>query len=305
MPNLIQTLSDRGLITPPKWVGANTQYLCVTGSRAYGVAASDKSDWDLCAWAIPPKTALFPHITGAIPGFGTQPDPCLKPYAKAHIRDREAERGRGAEYDLAVYGIARYFNLCMACNPNMIDTLFVPEDCVLHCTRIGDMVRDRRELFLSKQQIWRAFKGYAKSQVHKLRNKQPEGKRKEAVEREGVDRKFAYHAVRLLDEAVQLLSEQALDLRRHADLLREIRADGGLGLPEILDLVDDYQRQLETAFEKTELPHYPREEEILQLLYDCLEDHFGSLELVQPRPGRALRIVQRIRAMIDDSGLPV
>lgn len=298
MANIFQTLTDQGVITPPKWLPANTQYLVVMGSRAYGVARPGKSDWDMYGFAIPPKQIVFPHLTGAIPGFGKSP-PGFAQYEKSHVRN-DAD-----EYDFRIMSIVKYFHLCTACNPDVLDSLFVPEDCVLHASRIAGMVRDRRHSFLNRKDVWRAFSGYAKSQIHKLKTKKSEGKRAADVEREGVDRKFAYHGVRLLDEAEQLLTTGTLDLRRSRDTLLEIRRDGGMPLDEIIAWVESKQVELQTAYETSDLPETRPEAELLQLLYDCLEEHFGSLEATQPRPGRALTTLRMIREVIDDSGLPV
>jgi hypothetical protein len=74
------------------------------------------------------------------------------------------------EYDFAVYGVVKYFQLCMDNNPNMIDSLFVPRNCVLHSTEVGEMIRENRRMFLHKG-AWHKFKGYAYAQASKIRNK--------------------------------------------------------------------------------------------------------------------------------------
>ena len=65
--------------------------------------------------------------------------------------------GRGRAYDLTIYGIIKFFNLAMHNNPNIIDSLFTPVNCVLHSTRVGDIVRENRKLFLHKG-AWSKFK---------------------------------------------------------------------------------------------------------------------------------------------------
>ena len=117
-------------------------------------------------------------------------------------------------YDLTIYGIVKFFNLAMENNPNVIDSLFTPVNCVLHSTRVGNLVRENRKLFLHKG-AWPKFKGYAYSQLHKISIKQPQGKRAELVERHGYDTKFAYHVVRLLTEVEMILMEQDIDLQRN------------------------------------------------------------------------------------------
>ena len=113
-------------------------------------------------------------------------------------------------------------------NPNVIDSLFTPATCVLHCTRIGAMVRENRKLFLHRG-AWPKFKGYAYSQLHKLAIKQPIGKRAELVAKHGYDTKFAYHVVRLLGEVEQIAHEARQALRLGADHL-----EGGVARVEVV-----------------------------------------------------------------------
>ena len=133
----LQRLTDRGLIRPPRWLPNAVQYETIMGSVAYGVS-SDSSDMDVYGWAIPPRDDVFPHLRGEIPGFGT-PRPQFQQYQEHHVEDHDALGGRGRTYDLTIYGIVKFFNLAMQNNPNIIDSLFTPVNCVLHSTRVGDI----------------------------------------------------------------------------------------------------------------------------------------------------------------------
>ena len=136
------------------------------GSNAYGVV-SDNSDLDVYGWAIPPKDMVFPHLRGEILGFGEQVQR-FEQWSEHHVRRHDDPTS--PVYDFVVYGIVTYFQLCMKCNPNMIDSLFTPRRCVLHSTSIGEMVREQRRLFLTKA-AWHSFKGYAYSQMNKIGRK--------------------------------------------------------------------------------------------------------------------------------------
>ncbi len=156
---IIQALEKKGIVSPPKWLADNTALLVIMGSNAYGVS-SDASDEDLYGFCLPPKDLVFPWTAGEIPGFGSQTKK-FEVWQEHHAKDG------GKTYDFSVYGIVKYFQLCMENNPNMIDSLFVPTRCVKHSTQIGQMVRDRRKMFLHKG-AWHKFKGYAYQQVHKM-----------------------------------------------------------------------------------------------------------------------------------------
>jgi len=208
MSKLLSDLNSKGLISPPSFVVDNTQYLCVMGSQSYGTA-NDDSDWDIYGFVIPPKTMIFPHLDGAIEGFGRQKQR-FETWQQHHVEDKNARK----QYDFQLYSIIRYFHLCMENNPNMIDSLFVPQHCILHSTHVGNLVRENRKMFLHKG-AWHKFKGYAFSQVKKMQSQTREGKRAEVVAEFGYDLKFGSHCVRLLNEVEQILIEGDLDLQRN------------------------------------------------------------------------------------------
>ncbi len=301
MPSITQQLAEKGLIRPPGFLPSNVMYETIMGSMAYGVS-SDSSDRDVYGFCIPPKDDIFPHLAGEIPGFGTE-RPRFEQFQQAHIRDQNAGAGKGMEYDISIYGIVKYFSLCMENNPNMIDSLCTPQECVVHITRVGTMVREKRHWFLHKG-AWPKFKGYAYAQLRKARSKNPIGKRKETVEQFGYDVKYAYHIVRLLDECEQILTQGNIDLRRNREQLKAIRR-GDMSLEEIERWAADKELQLEKAYHQTTLPDTPDQERLKQLLLDCLEDHYGTLgaAVVQIDPTvRALRdirdVIERVRGFI-------
>lgn len=160
---LLQELEQKELIKPPKWLSDNCQYLTMMGSVAYGVS-SDTSDMDIYGFSIPPKSIVFPHLAGNIEGFDEYER--FEQWQEHHIIDPSACAGHGREYDFSIYNIVKYFKLLMDNNPNMVDSLFTPQFCVLHCTKVGNMVRDRRDIFLHKG-AYHKFRGYAFSQLSK------------------------------------------------------------------------------------------------------------------------------------------
>lgn len=161
---LVHDLARRNLIHPPRWLPDNTIYLTVMGSQAYGVG-NDTSDHDIYGVCIPPKELVFPHLGGEIPGFGRQIQR-FEVWQEHHIQNPDKQ----VEYDFAVYGIVKFFQLCMDNNPNMLDSLFVPRTAIIHTTPIAEMFRENRKLFLHKG-AWHKFKGYAYSALNKLRGK--------------------------------------------------------------------------------------------------------------------------------------
>ena len=272
--NTVQYLKSKNLISPPKWLPDNIMYETVTGSIAYGMS-SDSSDYDVYGWCIPPKEDVFPHLRGEIFGFGKQIQR-FEQFQQHGMHDPTALNNKGRTYDITIYSIVKYFQLCMENNPNMIDTLYTPYECVLHSTQVGKLVRDNRDIFLHKGCFHR-FTGYAHAQLHKMELKNPEGKRVELIEKYGFDVKYASHLVRLAYECEMILTEGTLDLRRHNEHLKRIRK-GEVPKEEILRWFGEKELQLNALYASSKLQHKPDEQKIKSLLLSCLETHYGTLD---------------------------
>ena len=336
MNHLLRQLHNKGLITsPPYYVIQSLQYLVMMGSVAYGVS-NNTSDIDVYGFCIPPHDVIFPYEHGYIPGFGQKP-PAFEQWQQHHVIDKEV----GKEYDFTVYNIVKFFQLTMECNPNMIDALFVPDRCVLYQTDIAKKVRENKELFLSKK-AWHKFKGYAYSQLQKMRGKalkkwvdfcnrldldplsihpveikeiygyeSPEhceavklykqvsqggrlSKRISSIVKYGYDVKFAYHIVRLLLEIEQILAEGKLDLERNREILKSIRR-GEWSIEKVENFFESKESDLERLYHNSSLPYSPREQEIKELLLECLNTYFGSLG----SSFNKFQVKEKVRAAID------
>lgn len=293
MPSKVNLLSDKKLISPPKYVSESVQLEVIMGSVAYGVS-SDTSDMDVYGFCIPPKTLVFPHLSGEIPGFGTQIQR-FEQYQQHHIIEPDSKQ----EYDFSIYSIVKYFQLCMENNPNMIDSLFVPRRCVLYSTAIGEYVRDKRKIFLHKG-AYHKFKGYAYSQLSKL-NRIPDKSSTRYYDyvKNGFSTKYAYHLVRLLDEVQQILEEHDLDLTRNREQLKAIR-NGEMSLERIKDYFELKEKHLEDLYHSSTLPVKPNEEMIKNLLLECLEMFYGSLDkAIKDNDSIAQTKLEQIRKILE------
>lgn len=125
------------------------------GSRAYGTALPT-SDVDIrgifCADPINIRTPFFP-------------------IRECDITDEE---------DTKVYELAHFMKLCLDCNPNIIETLWVDENDILFRTPAYDLLRKNRHHFLSSK-IAFTTTGYMISQLNRMKghhkwimNPQPE-----------------------------------------------------------------------------------------------------------------------------------
>lgn len=293
MGSLVYDLEKKGLIKPPSFLSSNIQYETLMGSVAYGVNNED-SDEDVYGFCIPPKHIIFPHLNGVILGFDNNFQR-FDHYQGHHIRYSKVK-----EYDVTIYNIVKYFRLCADGNPNMIDSLFTPANCVKTLTYVGNLVRENRKIFLSKK-CWHTFKGYSYSQMSKIRQGVNKNniKRKKDIDNFKYDLKFAYHLIRLLNEVEQILTEGDLDLQRNREQLKSVRR-GEWSLEEVENYFTDKEKELEKlCINSNAVPYKIREEEIKDLLINCLEHHYGSLDKAITIEDKPLKVLREVKKLID------
>lgn len=296
MTSIVKKLHSAGLLKPPPFVVSGTQYEVIMGSEAYGVS-QDQSDRDIYGWCIPPKDLVFPHTAGVIPGFGTQVQ-AFNQFQQHHVEHA------GFSHDLSIYNVVRYAQLCLENNPNMIDSLFVPQRCIVFITPAGQVLREARRSFLHKG-AWHKFKGYAFSQMKKIRDTDGNtrtGKRKDLIDRFGYDVKFAYHVVRLMEEVRQIMVEGDIDLERNSEQLKSIRR-GEWEIGRLQAWFAEQEKSLESTYNASRLPWGPTdgvEEKVRAALLKVLESHYGSLSAAVVTTGVAEDKLRRIRAVIEE-----
>ena len=270
---IIQKLEEKHIISPPSWLANNCHYLAIVGSESYGANIAGSSDCDIQGFCIPPKDDIFPHLRGEIKGFGEQKKQ-FEVWQQHHCVDPSNNK----EYDFGIYSIVKFFDLAMQNNPNMLDIISVPTNCIKHITSIGQMVRDKRTIFYHAG-CFHKFRGYAFQQMSKIEKgvSRENSKRKDLIEKFGYDTKFLMHVVRLALECEQLLLTGELDLQRDSQILLSIRR-GEWTLEDGKKWWVEKERDLERAYINCKvLPHVPRESEIKELFLSCLEAHYGTL----------------------------
>lgn len=268
-PNPLEKLAADGTIKVPHfWLPNNLMYLTLMGSRAYGINNPD-SDYDYYGFCMPPHQYVWPAKSGYISGYDVIP--VFDQWQSHSIKDKE-----GKELDFQVFSIAKFFKLAQDCNPNILDSLFTPDDAVVWMDFCGSKVRKNRHLFLSKILIAK-FKGYAKSQLKKLMEKNPieTGKRYSLVQQYGYDTKFAYHLIRLGLECADFLEFADVDWAKYKDVLINIRT-GKWDEKEVMEYWYDLEDRILSLEEKTELPEEPDYNKIKRLLNELLEDSRGG-----------------------------
>ena len=71
--------------------------------------------------------------------------------------------------DTVIYGLKKFFTLCLNSNPNVLEILGTRPEHLLIITEEGKLLRDNIDLFLSKKAI-QSFGNYATAQLRRLQN---------------------------------------------------------------------------------------------------------------------------------------
>lgn len=288
--NLIQSLKEKGLVNPPYFIPENTAMLAIGGSYAYGTN-NDMSDRDIWGICIPPRHYIFPNEAGIIPGFGTQ-GPKFEVWQEHHIYENEIE------YDLNIYSIIKFFELARQGNPNILDFLFVPEQCIIHITKVGSHIRENRKLFISKD-MWPRFKGFAFNHLKNMKYAKTVGRRAGLVEKFGYDVKDAGHLCRVLLSLEDAMTDGEYDLRRHKDMIKSIR-NGVWTYEQVCEWFAEKEKHLETLKLKSSIPEHADEMAIKKVLIECLETHYGSLHNVIKDDNRPKQMLREILSIIEN-----
>lgn len=269
--SIIKKLYKHGhLSVGQPWV-TDTNYEVIMGSMAYGANSEDgTSDMDIHAITVPSIEMVFPHLTGWIPGFGDHP-PKFENFQQHHIDAFEKN------YDVAIYSIVRAFDLSADNNPNMLDMLWVPDNCVVHMDQIGEHLRKNRRHFLHKGAYHR-FRGYAHQQFKRLQN----SPRKDLIEQYGYDTKFAYHVVRLALQAEQILESGDMDFSMNSAFLKEVRKGRFDTVEALKEWYETKEKALDELYhsDRCTLQHSPNRAFLKEVLLACLEMKYGSLDKV-------------------------
>jgi predicted nucleotidyltransferase len=238
-----------------------------TGSNMYGTTTPE-SDEDFMGVCMPNKEYVLGTYRFAQAILSTKPSNVKRANTKEDI-------------DYTVYSLPKFIHLISDGNPNVFETLFAHENCLLFRNNLGKRLLDNRELFLSLK-LHHSFSGYSYSQrqkmiYHEKNNKT--GHRLERMKELGYEPKFASHMIRLLKFGIQLLKEHTLTLPSPANnLIRDIKL-GKFTLVEIFEMADELQATLDRVYETSTLPTAPDYQKISDLQIDMLEDFWYKGEL--------------------------
>lgn len=195
------------------------------------------------------------------------------PTLEEHLQLGEPGEIRNDAEDTVYYPIKQFFKLASQCNPNVIEFLYVPENCILKMTYKGKIIRNNRAIFLGAEQIYNRFRGYAQGEflaISKV-NRTTGAKRKAQIEEYGYSPKNAMNMVRLMEEAIEYLRYSECYLpRKNADYLMAIKT-AKVSYEEVARKYVELNAELDKAYAETKLPQHNSLETINKLLVQIIK----------------------------------
>jgi len=223
----------------------NTILRVQVGSGLHGVSVEGTDDRDEMGVCIEPPECVVGLEQFEQYQFRTQP---------------EGVRSGPGDLDLVIYSLRKWARLAAQGNPTVLLLLFAPErewvNPVLKNYWLGRELQATKDLFISKDCGLR-FMGYLsaqKEQMLGLRSRHTN--RPELIDLYGYDTKFAYHAIRLGLQGIELLKDGHITLpmpEPHRSILRDLRV-GAYSRQYALDWIDDLQDELAGATRSADLP---------------------------------------------------
>jgi hypothetical protein len=261
------------------WQIANDNLVLLTqvGSGLHGVVDDEYDDRDEQGVCIEPPSVMLGFDDFRLYKYRTQP-----------LGDRS---GPG-DLDVDVYGLRTWVDLICAGNATHLLPLFAPPEAVVAIDWPGEQMRQHRDLFLARSHGER-FLGYLRRQRALMLGER--SNRPELIERYGFDTKYAYHALRIALQGIQLMSlhEIALPmLDGQREWLTGVRT-GTFNRDYVVTELARHEQMLVDAITASSLPDcvdYPRVNQWLAITYlswwtQRAQEEDAGVELSAPRRG--------------------
>ena len=247
----------------------NTILRAQVGSGLHGVTVAGTDDRDEMGICIEPPECVIGLRKFEQYQYRTQP---------------EGVRSGTGDLDLVIYSLRKWARLAAQGNPTVLLMLFVPEHEIVGINWAGRELLANADLFLSRSAGYR-FIGYLDSQRERMLGlRSQRTNRPELVETYGFDTKFAYHAIRLGMQGVELLTTGRITLpipEPSRSWLHDLRT-GKVAQSAVLDNIDLLRGHLARLTKTADLPERPDYDRLNRWLIDTHTDWWESVYSVCP-----------------------
>lgn len=265
------------------------------GSSVHGTNISGVDDLDLMGVCFQPPAYLL-----GLQHFEQYIYRTAEERARFNPEDDQRKSGhqppsQPGDIDLVIYSVQKYLKLALAGNPSVLVLMFSPK---FHTEY---QIKGRKNIYAAEHE-WQAsfynlassiaskgagvkFLGYLKAQKERMLGMRGQMRvtRTELIEQYGFDTKYAMQACRLGLQGIQFMNEGRLVLPMEestANTLKAIRG-GGLAFHEVIDWIEQLERELINAIDKTTLPKHPNYAVIDSWLVKSQLEYFEWLKLNQ------------------------
>jgi predicted nucleotidyltransferase len=254
-------------------VEGGTILRATVGSTLHGLHHGGQDDRDEMAVFVEPPEYLLGlararGIRGGLYGF-------------EHFVERtqpEGVRSGPGDLDLVAYSLRKYVRLALKGHPTILLLLFVPDELLIVQTELGEELRALRPALIS-QRAGRGYLGYLRGQKERLLGTRGQKRvnRPELVEAHGYDVKYAMHAARLGYQGLELLETGRLTLPMPEPTRSQVMAirTGERTFEDAIAEIDEVERLLAEALERTSLPPEPNHERVNSFLVDAYRRAWG------------------------------
>src|SRR3954452_3196617 len=244
------------------------------GSTVHGLHHGGQDDRDEMAVFIEPPEYLLGLKLARKHGV-------RNPYAFEHWVERtqpEGARSGPGDLDLVAYSLRKYVRLALKGHPTILLLLFVPPEHVQVETELGRELRGLRPALLSRR-AGRGYLGYLSGQKQRLLGSRGRKgvNRPELVEAHGYDTKYAMHAARLGYQGLELLETGRLTLPMPEPERSQVMAirTGERSFEQAIAEIEDVERRVAAALERTPLPPQPDRAAVNRFLVDAYRRGWG------------------------------
>lgn len=250
MADLIQHVRESGFGFPDRLI-----HLFVGGSELHGAKVHGTDDLDIYGvYVEPPELVLglesLPHFVWSTAGNDRRNDP--------------------SDVDVTLYSLKKWASLACKGNPTALHFLFAEG---VMSDPIWKTIARERNVFLSRTFV-KPFLGFADDQLKRMAGKKGRGKKGQRPEIErkyGYDVKAAMHALRLLHECKELLSDGNITLPRpERNFLIKVRT-GRYSMDKVLSMAAELFAECEEAAKTSALPENVDRVAVSRLIADSYQ----------------------------------